>query len=258
MKNNKLLKGFVILFSAIILTVGTIAASGSENVDIFFRNIKIMIDGAEYVPTNANGEVVEPFIMDGTTYLPVRAVANAFDKDVKWDGKNAVVYLGKEGRMEPDNRLDKLQYNMYVEGSERNDFTIINGKLTDVNNDIYTNGIMLFLSHAFSDYIVEDDEDEADSIVGYPLNGQYDSLSGRIVIPKEYDIASWGKKDDCRRRMVSAWIYGDDELLFSATGINDSMPFKFDVDVRGVNQITIKVKSEGDCHVALTDLALYE
>ena len=61
--------------------------------DVTYRDIKIVVDGNEITPTDANGNPVEPFIMDGTTYLPVRAVANAFGKEVGWDDTTSTVYL---------------------------------------------------------------------------------------------------------------------------------------------------------------------
>lgn len=56
------------------------------------------------------------------------------------------------------------------------------------------------------------------------------------------------------------WIYGDDKLLYKIPYLTTSMPFEFDINVIGVNQLNIKVKSVevGDCYVALTDLALYK
>jgi hypothetical protein len=47
-------------------------------------------------PKDANGKVVEPFISDGTTYLPVRAVCQALGKDIIWDGDTNSVYIGKK------------------------------------------------------------------------------------------------------------------------------------------------------------------
>lgn len=40
--------------------------------------LKITLDGKEITPTDANGAAVEPFAISGTTYLPVRAVAERF------------------------------------------------------------------------------------------------------------------------------------------------------------------------------------
>ena len=38
---------------------------------------------------------MEPFIYNGTTYLPVRAVGEALGKQVGWDGKTKTVYIGE-------------------------------------------------------------------------------------------------------------------------------------------------------------------
>ncbi len=68
--------------------------AGTLQKNVTYRDIKIVVDGNEIIPTDANGNPVEPFIIDGTTYLPVRAVANAFGKEVGWDDATNTVYLG--------------------------------------------------------------------------------------------------------------------------------------------------------------------
>ena len=42
---------------------------------------------------DANGNYVEPFIIDGTTYLPVRGIASALGLNVGWDGATKTVLL---------------------------------------------------------------------------------------------------------------------------------------------------------------------
>lgn len=93
---SKKIKGLIAggLIAALLFGGASFAKQTSEQVEIFYNNIKIFIDGSELIPKDANGNTVEPFIMNGTTYLPVRAVANAFGKDVDWDGETNTVYLG--------------------------------------------------------------------------------------------------------------------------------------------------------------------
>jgi hypothetical protein len=67
--------------------VKTLAAS--------FDDIKINVNGKEISPKDAAGDAVPPFISSGTTYLPVRAVAEAFGLPVSWDGASKSVYVGK-------------------------------------------------------------------------------------------------------------------------------------------------------------------
>ena len=58
-------------------------------------NIQIMVDGVEVVPKDADGKIVAPFLSDGTTYLPVRAVSAALGLDVNWDEYSNTVYIGE-------------------------------------------------------------------------------------------------------------------------------------------------------------------
>lgn len=59
--------------------------------------ITIIIDGTKIEPVDANGNPVKPFVLDGTTYLPVRAVAEALNFDVEWDGDTRTVMIGEPG-----------------------------------------------------------------------------------------------------------------------------------------------------------------
>lgn len=93
------------------------AGSGMKNIDVMYDNIKIFMDGELVEPKDANGQTVEPFIYNGTTYLPVRAVGNAIGKDVSRDGIEKVVYLGaKPGDVE--NWLNVCGPYLYVRGED--------------------------------------------------------------------------------------------------------------------------------------------
>ena len=56
--------------------------------------VRIVVNGSELIPTDANGKVVNPMLIDGTTYVPVRAVTEALGKKVTWDSVTRTVYLG--------------------------------------------------------------------------------------------------------------------------------------------------------------------
>ncbi len=98
MKNSILRRGaiFVLVFAlaASVLSLGAGAAElavKSVNVN---SGVKISIDGTEFVPCNADGDPVDVYLIDGTTYLPVRAISSLFSTGIKWDDANKVVYLG--------------------------------------------------------------------------------------------------------------------------------------------------------------------
>ena len=56
--------------------------------------IKVYVNDKQIVPTDVNGKTVDVLLYKGTTYLPVRAVANALDQAVAWDGASYSVYIG--------------------------------------------------------------------------------------------------------------------------------------------------------------------
>lgn len=83
---------------AFSLGVVATATAGEVQKTLTYRNIKITINGSTLTPKDANGNVVEPFIIDGTTYLPVRAVANALGLEVGWDAASNTVSLAEPGK----------------------------------------------------------------------------------------------------------------------------------------------------------------
>lgn len=104
--------------AALVMGAAPAAYAKAANMDIpvMFNNIKIVVDGKELKTDK------EPFIYEGTTYLPVRAVGEAVGKNVTWDAASKTVILGeteqKEQEKEPeqpeettsdnDSRLGKL------------------------------------------------------------------------------------------------------------------------------------------------------
>jgi len=94
---KKRLQGIAIgmLISALLFAVVVFAKSGSETIEVIYDNISIYLDGVKIEPKDANGKTVEPFIYNGTTYLPVRAIGEAIGKKVSWDDATKSVYLGE-------------------------------------------------------------------------------------------------------------------------------------------------------------------
>ena len=156
MKNSE--KGkYVAMGMAISATVmGTvvpvIAKSTQENITAIYKNIKVVADG---IPVELGKD--EPFIYNGTTYLPVRAVGETIGKKVTWDGNSNTVYLGevpgdKEYLVDICPPYDGKYYKIYK--STDNDYFTMSGEKR-------TNGFTLC--------------DSGYSIIN--LNGQYTEMS---------------------------------------------------------------------------------
>lgn len=78
---------------ALILVTAASASSGTVQKTLSYNDIKISLDGQEVIPQDINGNEIEPFIIDGTTYLPIRGIASALGLDVDWDQATKTVLL---------------------------------------------------------------------------------------------------------------------------------------------------------------------
>lgn len=77
-------KKVLALLTTTMIVVGSLGlsaygASVSKTLQAYYGTSKIIIDGKDVTNT------IEPFTVDGTTYIPLRAVANAFNKKVDWN-----------------------------------------------------------------------------------------------------------------------------------------------------------------------------
>ena len=93
-KALSIILGVILLIS--ILVVPASASTAKREAMLEYNNIKITLDGKEITPKDANGNTVEPFTIDGSTYLPVRAVANALNLGVDWNGDTNTVILSSQ------------------------------------------------------------------------------------------------------------------------------------------------------------------
>lgn len=87
--------GMLLMALVMGLAIPALAAVGGKTLDVAYMDIKLVVDGAPITPTDVNGNIVEPFAYQGTTYLPVRAVGEALGKEVTWDGNTNTVYVGE-------------------------------------------------------------------------------------------------------------------------------------------------------------------
>ena len=84
----------ILIVGVLLGTAGTASATISKRtVEVDYQNITVTLNGEQVNLVDVKGNPVEPFVISGTTYLPVRAVAEALGLDVDWDGATATVIL---------------------------------------------------------------------------------------------------------------------------------------------------------------------
>lgn len=79
------------------LALPALAAVGQRTATLHYQNIKVTLDGRTLDLTDSRGNEVEPFTIDGTTYLPLASISKALGVDVKWDAGTNTVILDSRG-----------------------------------------------------------------------------------------------------------------------------------------------------------------
>lgn len=133
---TKLTRRIAVTTLALLLLCGTALAAGvikTQMIEANYMGIKLVVNGIEVTPKDAAGHEVEPFASNGTTYLPVRAVAAALGQDVEWDGETKTVYIGDNIPGKKTNWMQKLppyQLNNAeaYDGSDHTKFFTVAGK----------------------------------------------------------------------------------------------------------------------------------
>ena len=90
---SSFMTGMVTMLLLVCITGSALATSGKVTKELEYRNISVTLDGEKLDLRDAKGNAVEPFMFEGTNYLPVRALAESLGLSVSWDGANATVVL---------------------------------------------------------------------------------------------------------------------------------------------------------------------
>lgn len=101
--NSDKFKGVIVSVLTFALTMAGVgfAKSATEWIEVEYSDINVYVDGERIEIRDANGNPVEPFTYNGTTYLPARAVGESLGKNVGWDEKNKNVHIGYKPYEEP-------------------------------------------------------------------------------------------------------------------------------------------------------------
>lgn len=75
-------------------TPSAVAIAVEKRITVY-PGVTVYVDGRKLTPKDANGKAVDVFNYNGTVYLPVRAICEALDKPVYWDGRYRSVVVDK-------------------------------------------------------------------------------------------------------------------------------------------------------------------
>ena len=221
------LKGFAAGTLVTVLTLGTILPSSAatmKEIKVAMGGIKIYVDGNLKKPTDVNGNVVEPMIYDGTTYLPVRALTGMLtDKEVAWDQQSQTVYIGQR----PDVGVKSVPIDE-LKAYDTYDSAVYTGKDAQftVLGDTYSPFNRMRLSGM--GYRV------------YKLDSNYDSIHGKFIIPFD----NLGSTRESTLQFYNVDQYGEETLIKEYHTKAGDAAIDVDVNLQGCN--FLKIKGKGD------------
>lgn len=249
MRKEKI-KGLVLglIIGAMITGGTTLALNASTLYDVITDGVSIVVDGKKLNPTDANGNEVQPMIYNGTTYLPVRTVANALGKAVYWDGPNYTVYLGEmDGKLEYPTVYLKDMTNIAA-GSDSKVMTLAtaNSNFQEQQNNIT--------------YFYTQDENER-NLDGpeFLLNYKYDTFKCTFFVPEGSTFIGETYFN----------IIADDKIIYTSPKIDKtSQSSEILIKVKGYNHIKIvpfrtraiswSSSLDGASYIYLADAGFYQ
>ena len=197
------------------LTIGSILTAGAafaksltETIEVTYDNIRIRSDGLDCETKDANGNSVEPFIFNGSTYVPIRAVSEALGKKVLWDDKEKVVYISDYTN--PYSLISKPY-------EDCSDFSSLEIKNNDNDNNSSLNFILKPQNsdRSFWEYII------------YDIEGN-NRLTCKLLPPQSDDKSE-----------ITYAIQTGDAANKMVTLTNGSEPVDIDMDISGSSTVTI-------------------
>ena len=186
--------------------------------DVYYKNVKIYLDGAELIPTDVNGKYVEPFLMGGSTYLPLRAIASALGLEVGWDEKTNTITLDAPEEEAPTGMVWRLVKQTVTTTSDDNgSFGTPPGSINMVLETEYRyneSGRFLGLFVSLMDFRI------ADMDCAYDASGKLTTLS--LLTSEQIVELYFGYDAAGRTNSISAYIngefYADTSLSYDAKG----------------------------------------
>lgn len=195
--------------------------------------IRIVVDGDEVHPTDANGNKVQPLIYNGTSCLPVRAVASALGKAVYWDGPTYTVYLGKmDGKLDyPTVMLEDLKT---ISSKD----LVGDSNLIDNYGNTYGSGLWPYYYNRNGKELAYE----------YLLDMKYSRFKATLYVPQG---ATSDKSDVIR-------IKADGKQIYSSPAMTKtSRPLQVDIDTTGCNVFEISFTSK-NIPICLADAGFYQ
>lgn len=177
----------VVLLAGMLPAASSDAAVATKNLQAHYRNIKVQYNGT-LVPTN-----LEPFLVNGTTYIPLRMMAGVFNKDISWDGTTYTINVTDrtDARVAAlqaeiaakDATIKSLQQQLEDAKNNEEEEEDVDDRIDDLEESLNDDYLDYFDTFDFEDISISGDEDDIEVEIAVDLTEypEYDDLRDRDI-----------------------------------------------------------------------------
>lgn len=245
---------------------------------IISDSVSLVFNGEEVTPVNVNGEEVPILLYEGSSYLPVRSVANLAGLNVGWDGETKSILLSQKSPVVSEDATtildlrkdDRVFTNMFgdreVSSTTVASHSLLNeaALITREDGTVMNPGLLMDRTSArLSDMLDFNDDNEA--IFGsttVELNGEFTKITGYV---KRRSINSNAAQDGL------FMLYAIDvdmtlvNLPYGDIAADEETEFVyFEADVTGLDKVAFihghenKYGNSDDCQFIVADLLFFK
>lgn len=238
---KKFISGF--LTATVLLTSVTVFASGGRMIEVFDNVKKIVVNKVNQPFSKENA----PFIYNGTTYVPLKFVADALGEPVDWDGKTGTLYIGQTENNNANYWDRDIKHMSAIEQEEiQYSYNDSNKVVKDNLNNEYVNYLKISTDTFSSPPNLRKIE--------FPLNGQFKEFKAKLA-PTNENLDTKG--------ILQFKVYVDDKEIYKTEIKNGDMPKDININVAGGNKIafeltTIEQSGEMYLHRSFIAIGLFD
>jgi hypothetical protein len=157
------------LIISTVFTVGAFTGATAEaklkEITAFInQSMNIKLNGKQFIPSDSEGNKLNPIIYNGDSYLPVRSLSQALGVPVKYDDSTSTIMLGEQ-----EGKEEQLQ--SFRAGGSSSVVTSRDADILSIHGETINEGFYAIKPH-----------DILPSTLNFRLNAKYQKLSFRVGV----------------------------------------------------------------------------
>lgn len=221
LKNKKFIRRCTIAFAGtLLLTTVVQATSLTKKIDATFRNIKV------YYNNQQKTMAQEPFIYNGSVYLPVRAVSELIDKTVDWNNATNSVFISDKGGLSSNDLATQLSAKNFEIAKLMGEKDLLEKRVKELEANIKNpdkgSGSSGDLKYTLS-YIEEFFDYEHSIDWDFKLSQTSSRINVEVSFDSRYDGKKWDNLSTSKRESFFRDIAREIRVDFKDAAINGSV-----------------------------------